>query len=143
MELDRVYALFSKKCGISEPEYWSLLLIRDGITTQSAISDYLSMSRQTLNSAFKQLQKKEMICLKPQKDDQRTKNAALTEKGTQFVEEQIMYICQAEEEAWSRLTEEERSALSGLTEKYASFLKDALQKQQIQPEPASVSVSAL
>ena len=38
MELDNVYSLFSKACGLSEAEYWSLLLIYEGVATQSQIS---------------------------------------------------------------------------------------------------------
>mgnify|MGYP006068317411 FL=1 len=53
MELDNVYSLFSKSCGLSEAEDWSLLLIYEGAVTQSQISSQLSLSRQTLNSAFK------------------------------------------------------------------------------------------
>ena len=32
-ELDAAYALLAKSCGLSEPEYWSLMLIRDGVET--------------------------------------------------------------------------------------------------------------
>lgn len=53
MELDNLYSVFPKSCGLSEAEYWSLLLIYEGIATQSQISDRLFLSRQTLNSAFK------------------------------------------------------------------------------------------
>lgn len=52
-ELDNTYAMFSKSCGLSEVEYFSLLLIYEGVATQSQISDWLYFSRTTLNSAFK------------------------------------------------------------------------------------------
>lgn len=39
MELDNLYSVFPKSCGLSEAEYWSLLLIYEGIATQSQISD--------------------------------------------------------------------------------------------------------
>lgn len=65
MELDNLYSRFPKSCGLSEAEYWSLLLIYEGIVTQSRISEQLFLSRQTLNSAFKQLQKKGLIRLEP------------------------------------------------------------------------------
>ena len=66
MELDNLYSRFPKSCGLSEAEYWSLLLIYEGIVTQSRISEQLFLSRQTLNSAFKQLQKKGLIRLEHQ-----------------------------------------------------------------------------
>lgn len=99
MELDRVYSLFPKACGLSDPEYWSLLLIYEGNVTQSAISEQLSMSRQTVNSAFKQLVKKGYIRLEPSKDDQRTKQAFLTDAGKGFVETYVVQIYQIEETA--------------------------------------------
>lgn len=64
-ELDNVYTMFPKSCGLSEVEYWSLLLIYEGVATQSQISERLFISRQTLNSAFKQLRKKGLIRLEP------------------------------------------------------------------------------
>lgn len=75
MELDNLYSRFPKSCGLSEAEYWSLLLIYEGIVTQSRISEQLFLSRQTLNSAFKQLQKKGLIRLEPYQDNLRSKRA--------------------------------------------------------------------
>lgn len=65
LELDNIYAHFPKSCGLSDPEYWSLLLIYEGVMTQKDICDKLFISRQTLNSAFKQLQKKDLVRLEP------------------------------------------------------------------------------
>ena len=33
MEFDAVYGLLAKSCGLSDPEYWSLVLIKEGIVT--------------------------------------------------------------------------------------------------------------
>lgn len=57
-EFDTIYTMFAKNCGLSEAEFWSLLMIRGGAATQTEISDQLFLSRQTVNSAFKQLVKK-------------------------------------------------------------------------------------
>ena len=40
-------------CSLAGPEFWSLVLIRDGVLTQREISSQLSIGPQTLNSAFK------------------------------------------------------------------------------------------
>ena len=55
MEFDAVYGLLAKSCGLSDPEYWSLVLIKEGIVTQKEISDQRCLNRQTLNSACKRL----------------------------------------------------------------------------------------
>ncbi len=127
MELDQVHSLFSRACRLSEPEYWSLLLVYEGIRTQSEISAQLSMSRQTLNSAFRQLVKKGLIRLKIREGDLRSKQAFLTEDGKQFVETYIIRMHRLEEEAWLLLEEEERAALVAATGKYSGLLRELLQ----------------
>lgn len=125
MELDRIYSMFSKSCGLSEPEYWSLLLIYEGVETQSKICEKLSLSRQTLNSAFKQLIKKELIYLEPYENNLRTKKTTLTEKGLRFVEKNILLMHSLEEQAWSKMTTEEQSKLSELSGKFRDYLTEA------------------
>lgn len=127
MELDNLYSFFPKSCGLSEPEYWSLLLIHDGVETQSRISEQLFMSRQTLNSAFKQLVKKGLIVLEPYEDNQRTKRAVLTPSGDSLVEEQVTRMHRIEERAWEKFSQEESEALARLTRKYIDVLGEILE----------------
>lgn len=132
MELDNLYSFFSKFCGLSEPEYWSLLLIYEGVVTQSKISEQLFLSRQTLNSAFKQLLKKELIILEPYENNQRTKRAVLTPKGQNLVEKQVINMHRIEDEAWQQLSLEEQKTLAHLTRKYTDVLSKTLQNLKIQ-----------
>ena len=126
-ELDNIYSLFPKSCGLSEVEYWSLLLINDGVVTQSQISERLFISKQTLNSAFKQLRKKGLIRLEPYEENQRSKRSLLTDAGKAFVEEHIMRMHRMEERAWRRLTSEEHESLIGLTQKISRLMQDELE----------------
>lgn len=126
MELDDLYSYFPKSCGLSDPEYWSLLLIYKGVVTQSRISGILYVSRQTINSAFKQLVKKELITLEPYEDNQRSKKASLTSEGRRIVEEQVAYMHQKEEQAWGKLSEEEREQLARLTRKFTDALRETI-----------------
>ena len=57
-ELESIYEIFPKLCGLSSTEYWALSMIDEGISTQHGICEQLSISRQTVNSAFKQLKKR-------------------------------------------------------------------------------------
>ena len=91
-DLEGVYDTFPKLCGLSGAEYWALSMIYEGITTQHAICDQLSLSRQTINSAFKQLKKRGFIYLEAMDNNLREKQVYLTKEGIQFVEEQIGYI---------------------------------------------------
>ena len=126
MELDNLYSRFPKSCGLSEAEYWSLLLIYEGIVTQSRISEQLFLSRQTLNSAFKQLQKKGLIRLEPYQDNLRSKRAFLTEAGKAFVEENVLRMHRVEERAWQHMSQEGQAVLTALTRKFSSCIRKEL-----------------
>ena len=126
MELDNLYSRFPESCGLSEAEYWSLLLIYEGIVTQSRISEQLFLSRQTLNSAFKQLQKKGLIRLEPYQDNLRSKRAFLTEAGKAFVEENVLRMHRVEERAWQHMSQEDQAVLTALTRKFSSCIRKEL-----------------
>mgnify|MGYP001046949099 FL=1 len=126
MEFDAVYNLLAKSCGLSDPEFWSLVLIQEGVRTQREISEQLSISRQTLNSAFKLLVRKGLICLTPLERDQRSKQAVLTHQGERFVEERILPALSLEEQAWSFLSVKEQEMLTQLTHKFSTALLQLL-----------------
>lgn len=126
MELDNIYSLFSKSCGLSDAEYWSLLLMYEGAATQSQISDQLFLSRQTLNSAFKQLRKKGLVRLEPYEENQRSKRAFLTDAGRVFVEKYIVQMHQVEEKAWGQMDEAEQAMLTTLTRKFSGLIQQEL-----------------
>ena len=126
MELDNIYSRFPKSCGLAEAEYWSLLLIYEGAATQSEISSQLFMSRQTLNSAFKLLRKKGLVRLEPYEENQRSKQALLTEEGKRFVEENVLQMHRIEEKAWQKLDSDDAKMLTELTKKYGDLIKEEL-----------------
>ena len=127
--LDDLYSFFPKKFGLSEPEFWSLLLIYDGVVTQSKISQQLFLSRQTLNSAFKQLVKKGLIRLEIYENNQRSKRALLTQEGQELVEKLAKYMHHIEDQAWGKLDEQDQKMLACLTQKYAMALDGILSRK--------------
>lgn len=127
MEFDHVYDLLAKSSGLSYPEFWSLVLIHDGVLTQREISDQLSIGPQTLNSAFKLLVKKGFIRLEPFERDQRSKRALLTRQGERYITDRILPALRLEEQAWLTLTEEEQAALPRMTHKFSTTLRQALE----------------
>ncbi len=131
MELDNVYSLFPKACDLSDAEYWALLLIYEGVATQSQISDQLFLSRQTLNSAFKQLRHKGLIRLEPYEENQRSKQAFLTEAGRSFVEKHVVQMHKVEEKAWGQMAEEERGMLTELTRKFSGLIRQELKSVKL------------
>ncbi len=130
MEFDAAYSLLAKACGLSDPEFWSLVLINDGVVTQREISEQLSLSRQTLNSAFKLLIRKGLVRLEPLETDQRSKRAILTPAGARFVAKHIVQVSDLEEQAWKTMSPAERAALTSLTRRFAAALRTALQERK-------------
>ena len=129
MELDRAYDQLAKSCGLSEPEYWSLVLIRHGVETQREISERLTLSPQTINSAFKLLVKKGLVRLEPFAHDQRSKRAALTESGRVFAAERVAPLEEVEAQAWDTLSQEEHAALIRLIRQFSSAMTRRLPPQ--------------
>lgn len=128
MEFDAVYGMLAKSCGLSGTEYWALILLHEGVETQREISEQLSLSRQTLNSAFKQLIRKGLIQLSPLEHDQRSKRALLTQEGRRFVESTIARTRRMEEQAWQTLTKAEQADLIRLTRQFSSALRQSLNR---------------
>lgn len=127
MEFERIYAVFAKSCGLTEPEFWSLFMMHNGIVTQSEISDILVLNRQTVNSAFKLLIKKGLVSLESPENNLRTKVASFTEKGKQFVARYIEPLCRMEQQEWESLEIEERQQLINLTRKYCNRVQRAME----------------
>ena len=123
MELDNIYSMFPKACNLSEAEYWSLLFIYEGTETQSAIGSRLYLSRQTLNSAFKQLRAKGLVKLMPYEDNRRSKRAVLTDSGNEFVERYVLRMHRVEERAWQKLTDGEQESLTTLIRKFSDLIR--------------------
>lgn len=124
MELDNIYSMFPKSCGLTEAEYWSLLFIYEGVSTQSQISNRLFISRQTLNSAFKQLRKKGLVRLEPYEENQRSKQAFLTDAGREFVEKNVLQMHRMEEMAWQKMSVEEQIVLTRLIRKFSGLVQE-------------------
>lgn len=129
MELDRAYDQLAKSCGLSEPEYWSLVLIRHGAQTQREISERLTLSPQTVHSAFKLLVKKGLVRLEPFAHDQRSKRAVLTEEGRAFAAAHIVRLEEVEAQAWDTLSREEHAALIRLIRRFSAAMTRRLPTQ--------------
>lgn len=129
-DLDSIYAVFPKICGLSGTEYWALLMIYEGACTQRDICEQLALSKQTVNSAFAQLVKKELVFLKPLEHNLRTKHVFLTQKGTEFVKKYVGAMHGLEESVWHSMEAEERATLVRLLCKYKDLMRQALQNYQ-------------
>lgn len=133
-DLESVYDTFPKLCGLSTTEYWALLMIHEGISTQHGICEHLSLSRQTVNSAFKQLRNRGLIRLEVMDEDLRTKQVFLTEEGEKFVKKEISHMHKLEEDVWKKMSHEEQKQLTELIYKYKTLLSAAIQNYRNKSE---------
>lgn len=127
-ELDRIWSMCSKACGLSDAEYWALHMIREGCRTQTEISEQLSMNKQTVHSALKMLIKKDMVRLETKQNNLREKQIIMTETGQKFARTYIDRMHDIEEEAWNALKLEERELLVLVSQKYNALLEPALRR---------------
>ncbi len=131
-ESDELYTLCARFCGLSDTEYWVLLMIRDGADMQSTISDWLRVSRQTVNSACKLLVKKGLVRMETPEENLRVRRIRLTERGRALMQEKVERVFELEEATWLTMREEERVLLTQLTRKYNALMKSALLKTEEQ-----------
>lgn len=92
------------------------------------------MSRQTLNSAFKLLIKKGLIRLEPLPQDQRSKQAILTQRGQAFVREHIVRMEDLEAQAWQALSPKEQAELTRLTLRFNAAMAVALEHDKTEKD---------
>lgn len=121
---DRLYSQFARSCGLSSCAYWMLYEIElaGGECTLRSIGVAWSYSKQTINSALKSLEGRELIELEFEEGSRKNKVARLTDAGREFVRVNVAPAIDAEERAFATLTREERSALLGLARKYTEAL---------------------
>lgn len=117
-EIDAAYHDASVKCGLSNSEMDILYTIYDKGEgcSQSSVCKLSGVSRQTIHSAIKKMEKNGWIFQKA--GEGRLMRIFLTEKGRAVMEEKLMPIVEAENEVFGNWTESERAELLRLTQKY-------------------------
>lgn len=124
-ETDAIYSEFAKRSGLSDCAFWLMYSIceADGKCTQSEICGQWKMSKQTVNSALKGLEKNGYITLSAAKTGKHSKYISLTEKGVKFVHENITVVFDAEQLALQKMSDTERIAMIESARKYQILLK--------------------
>ena len=135
-ELDDIYKLYSKKSGLSDTVFWILYFIyeRKEPYTQTEICDAWYYSRQTVNSALKNLEEKNLVKLIPSKTNRKNKEIFLTEEGLLLARKVIVPLMEAETKALDarienllqQMTLEEKTCQMVTLYGYKRVLKDAL-----------------
>lgn len=129
-DLEALYHQAALKLGLSDSVMFVLYMIHDmgdgcrlqDICTQSGIS------KQTINSALRKLEKEEILYLTP--DGGKAKRVHLTEKGRMLMEKTVARLYRAECAAFGEWSEAEISQYLALMEKYNNAIRREIEKME-------------
>ncbi len=123
---NQLYHLLSLHYGLSNTACWILYALReeDLPLTQSELCSTLFLTKQTVNSALKNLEQSGYIRMECSADNRRSKRIYLTEAGKCFSERTIDHLFEMEERAFLRLSEKERINILALGQKHLDLLRE-------------------
>lgn len=127
-ELDALYHHASLKLGLTDSASIVLYTLYDNgeDCLLSEIYKQSGVSKQTVNSAIRNLEKKHLIHL--EQHSGRAKKVVLTDSGKEYVQKTVARLFDAEAAAFSSWTEEEISAHIGFMEKYIHSFREQIEK---------------
>lgn len=117
-ELNGLYHDISMRLGLSDSEAMVMYMLYDTKEplTQSDIVKATGLSKQTLNSSIRKLEREGIVCL--EKIDEKSKNIVMTDKGKKVIEQKIRPLCEIEDRVLSMWTESDRQKYLELIERF-------------------------
>lgn len=127
-ELEAVYHEITLKCGISDSAMRILYAIcmRGDECPVSEIVRTSGISKQTINSSLRNLEKNDILYLKSAGGKKKT--AVLTDKGKEFSKRSALKVLKIENEIFNGWTEEERKSYIELTERFICELQQKIKE---------------
>lgn len=132
-EMNNLYHDIALKLEISDSTFsvfYTICELGNGCL-QKDICETFFISKQTINSCIKKLEKEDYIYLKQGKG--KDKHIFLTKKGEELVTQKIMPILEMEKSIFAEMTEQESDMLLKLSIKYLQCFKNKV-KQMLQEE---------
>ena len=127
-ELNALYHHASLKLGLTDSAAMVLYTIYDNGENclLSDIYKQSGVSKQTVNSAIRKLEKERIIYL--EQHSGRPKKVVLTDTGKEYVQKTVARLFDAEAAAFASWTEEEINAHIGFMEKYIDSFREQIEK---------------
>lgn len=127
--IDNLYYECARNSGMSEAAFYIMMAVHteDAECTQADICEKWAMSRQTVNSALKKLEKDGYLTLVPAESGKK-KVIHLTEKGLAYATEHIDPIYANQDLAWASLTPEKQELFLSIFQEYNQVFKDAMEQ---------------
>lgn len=129
-EMDGVYHSLARHYGLSDCAFWILYIVQESASslTQSELCGHLSLSKQTVNSALKSLEKDGYVTLKSSANNQKSKLLHLTKSGKELAQKTVDQVFGMERNAFGQLSSQERVLFLQLNEKYVALLQGEAEK---------------
>lgn len=129
-KFEEIYHDYAKRCGVADSVLWILYSIKGGagIHTQKELCDSWNFSKQTINSALKQMEGQGLLRLEAADGNRKNKLICLTEKGEGLAEQVVLPLMEAESRALAGFGKEEWAAFLGLTRKYIMGIQEGIEK---------------
>ncbi|MDO4262317.1 MAG: MarR family transcriptional regulator [Eubacteriales bacterium] len=123
-DMDDLYHEYARKWGMSDAAMWILYFIQESDTpkTQKELCDEWCYSRQTVNSALKNMESKGLIRFACAEGNRKNKQILLTEEGQELSDRVIRPLVEAELAALDSLGEAGRGELLLRLKQYLSML---------------------
>lgn len=134
-ELDELYQLYAKKSGLSQAAFWILYCVHERREpyTQKELCDIWSYSRQTINSALKNLETQGMVYLDSQPDNRKNKLILLTDTGKRLVERIIVPLAEAEKNVFIQMGADDTQAFLTLTRRHLELFRREISQLHMSP----------
>ena len=129
-ESNAIYHRLAGYFGLSDTAFWLLYSLRetDQPLKQAELCSILCSSKQTVNSALKNLEEEGLIRLESAQGDRRSKEVFLTEAGSELAAASVDRVLAIEEQAALRLSPEERLAILALERRHVEALRQEAER---------------
>lgn len=114
--------------NLSDSEFWILyvLVTNEPKVLQAELTSITGMTKTTVNSALKKMEREELIALKS--DTGRNVGVSLTAKGLQRAEKTVCRMIDIENRIYESRSDEEKSMLIKLNRDYAEKLEKMIEE---------------
>lgn len=129
-EFEDLYHKVALHYNLSDSSFWILYTLyenRQGCTQKQICSEW-SFSKQTINSAIKDLIKKQYIVLDHENDNRKSKTVYLTSKGLDVAKNTVKKIIEIENTAFSKVDKKDYDFVINFFKVQLSSLKEEINK---------------
>ena len=128
-EVDGIYRNYAVRHAVSDVAMWIYYAVYTADTpiTQTDICDCWFLSRQTINSSLKAMEKAGEITLEPMENNRKSKCVVFTTLGTEKAERIMEPLLEAENKMLSAFTESEIATFLELQSKRCELLREFIE----------------